>query len=281
MGTKETALSLKMQYPKDYVSFSRGFSSSHLGVDMAWNSNYGGQSVPVYAPADGTVVTAVDGKGNTWGTSDHGYGNYVMVEHAKGVRTLMAHLKKGSVCVKVGQLVKRGQTLGIQNNSGYSNGTHVHLEVRLDGTRVNPVDYLYAYPNQIVNASSEKEFGIKRYTPTTFVGTPVERNSKVDQIKVLTNTLRARSAPNLQGKINGYIRTGIYDVHGITDADGYTWYNVEEYWIANNASSTYCTYLPKTEPKYALTMLHLNSGQKDAMVAWCKGENVEYNVVEE
>ena len=84
MGIKETALALHLQYPKTYIAFSRGYSSSHLGVDMAWNSAQGGAHVPVFSPADGTVVTAVDGKGNTWGTSDHGYGNYVIVEHAKG-----------------------------------------------------------------------------------------------------------------------------------------------------------------------------------------------------
>ena len=95
MGTKETCLALHLQYPKTYIAFSRGYSSSHLGVDMAWNSAQGGAHVPVFSPADGTVVTAVDGKGNTWGTSDHGYGNYVIVEHAPGVRTLVDTLRNG------------------------------------------------------------------------------------------------------------------------------------------------------------------------------------------
>lgn len=280
MGIKETALSLRMQYPKDYISFSRGYSSSHQAVDMAWNSNYGGQHVPVYAPADGTIVTAVDGKGNTWG-KDTSYGNYVMIEHASGVRTLMAHMLKGSICVKVGQKVSRGQTVGIQNNSGNSNGTHCHVEVRLNGTRVNPVDYLFAYPTQVVNAYTEKEYGIKKYTPTMFVGNPVERNPKVDQVKVITNTLRARSEPNLKGKINGYIRMGIYDVHGITEADGYTWYQVDDYWIANNKESTYCTYLPKTETKYTVSILHVTEDQRDDIQDWCQKNKLECVVHEE
>lgn len=274
MGTKETCLSLHLQYPKEYVSFSRGYytkpSPGHYGVDMAWNSNYGGAYPPIYAPGDGKVVTA---------TYDSSYGYYVMIEHAPGVRTLMAHMKEPPI-VHVGDKVVRGQRIGTQGSTGNSTGPHVHFEVRLDGTRVNPVDYVFCYPNQIVNAATDKEYGLKHYTPTIFVGTPVERNSKVDQIKVLTNTLRARSAPNLQGKINGYIRTGIYDVHGITEADGYTWYNVEEYWIANNASSTYCTYLPKTEPHFDLTMKKLNQAQRDAMTAWCQAEKVEFVVTE-
>jgi murein DD-endopeptidase MepM/ murein hydrolase activator NlpD len=75
---------------------------------MCWNNNYGGPNAPVYAPADGTVVAVVNTMGNTWGTSDHGWGNLVKISHGNNVYTLMAHLKKGSVSVKVGQLVKRG-----------------------------------------------------------------------------------------------------------------------------------------------------------------------------
>ena len=106
MGIKETALALHLKYPKTYISFSRGFTSGHQGVDMAWRSDMGGAYPPVFAPQDGKVITAVDGRGNTWGTSDHGYGNYVAIEHASGVVTLMGHLLKGSICVKVGDKVR-------------------------------------------------------------------------------------------------------------------------------------------------------------------------------
>ena len=280
MATKDVALALHMMYPKTYIAFSRGYSSSHLGVDMAWNSSQGGAHVPVFSPADGTVVTAVDGKGNTWGTSDHGYGNYVIVEHAKGVRTLVGHLEKWSVAVKVGQAVKRGQTLGIQGNSGYSNGYHVHFEVRLDGSKVNPVDYTFAYPVQIVNAYTEKEYGIKHYTPVKYVGTPVERNSAVDQLKVITDTLRARVTPSLSGTVLGYVKTGIYNVKDIRQADGYVWYDCGEFWCANNAAETWCNYMPKTVPHFDLLMKKLNEQQKNSMEVWCKAEGIEYSVTE-
>ena len=272
MGTKETALSLHLQYPKDYIAFTRGFSSSHKGVDMGWNSQQGGPHVPVYAPADGTVVSA---------GYDSSYGYYVMIEHAKGVRTLMAHMAKDSLTVKVGYTVKRKQTVGIQGSTGNSTGYHVHFELRLDGVKVDPVPYVFAYPDQVVNAYTEKEYGIKHYSPTVFVGTPVERNPKVDQIKVLTNTLRAREEPNLNGKIDGYIRTGIYDVHGITDADGYRWYSVDDWWIANNKEETWCNYLPKTEVKYTVSLLHVTEDQRDDIADWCQQNKIEYVVHEE
>ena len=272
MGTKETALSLHLMYPKTYIAFTRGFSSSHKGVDMGWNSQQGGAHVPVFAPADGTVVSA---------GYDSSYGYYVQIEHAKGVRTLMAHMAKGSLTVKVGQLVKRQQTVGIQGSTGNSTGYHVHYEVRLDGVKVDPVQYTFAYPEQVVNAYTDKEYGIKHYTPTAYVGNPVERNPKVDQIKVITSTLRARTKPSLQGDICGYIRTGIYDVHGITEADGYKWYSVEQYWIANNKEETWCNFLPKTETKYSMNLLHMTADQRDEVEKWCQENKVEYTTTEE
>ena len=184
MGYKETALALKLQYPKSYISFSRGYTSSHRGVDMAWNSNYGGANPPIFAPADGEVVAVVNTKGNTWNTGKSDWGNLVKIKHAAGVYTLSAHMQKGSIVVKVGQQVKRGQFLGNQNNSGYSNGSHDHFEVYVGGSgtsyRVNPVDYCFAYPDQVVNADTQKTYNIQHYTPITYVGNPVARNSKVD-----------------------------------------------------------------------------------------------------
>ena len=274
MTTRERALALHLQYPKTYISLSRGYDPSinHYGIDMAWNNAQGGPYVPVYAPQDGKVVTSA------WHNS---YGYYVMIEHATGVRTLMAHMKE-MPCVKVGDKVKRGQRVGTEGSTGNSSGPHVHYEVRLDGVKVDPVPLTFAYEGQVINAATDKAYKILRYEPVKIVGTPVERDSKQDQLKVITDTLRARVTPSLSGTVLGYVKPGIYNVSGIREADGYKWYDCGQgFWCANNKAETWCNYLPKTEPKYSLTMLHLNEGQKDAMIAWCKGEGVEYNIVEE
>jgi hypothetical protein len=281
---KKTALALHMQYPKDYISFSRGFTSSHRGVDMAWNSNYGGQNVPIYAPADGEVVSVVNTKGNTWAKGVADWGNLVKIKHAANVYTLSAHMLKGSIVVKVGQKVKRGDYLGKQNNSGYSNGSHDHFEVYVGGAgtkfRVNPVDYCFAYPHQIVNADTQKTYNIQHYSPIAYVGTPVARNSKVNQLNIKSDTLRARKTPSTSGTVLGYANKGIYNVTDSKTADGYTWYNVGEFWVANNSASTWCEYLPKAEPKFNLTMNNLTKAQADAMVAWCVSEKVNYDLKE-
>lgn len=284
MGVKDVALSLKLQYPKSYISFSRGFTSSHRGVDMAWNSNYGGANAPIFAPADGEVVAVVNNKGNTWKSGVADWGNLVKIKHATNIYTLSAHMQKGSIVVKVGDKVKRGQFLGNQNNSGYSNGSHDHFEVYVGGAgtgyRVNPVEYCFAYPDQVVNADTQKTYGIKHYDPITYVGTPVARNSLVDQVKVISETLRARKTPGTSGEILGYVRTGIYNVKGTTTANGYTWFNVEDFWIAQDAAKTWCEFMPKTVPHYNGIVKNMDPDQKASFEAWCKAQKVSYTINE-
>jgi LysM repeat protein len=78
---------------------------------------------PIVAAASGTVVTArADGAWNG------GYGNFVMIRHENGVKTLYSHF--GAVLVGVGERVVQGQTLGFIGMTGRTTGPHVHFEVR-------------------------------------------------------------------------------------------------------------------------------------------------------
>lgn len=92
---------------------------------------------PVYAAADGIVVTS------TWGGSDS-YGYYIKIKHYNGLYTLYAH--GSSLVASVGQEVKRGQLIMYSGNTGNSTGPHLHFEVRKSpggySNRVNPLDYL-------------------------------------------------------------------------------------------------------------------------------------------
>ena len=92
---------------------------------------------PILAPADGTVVRAKDGHRDhhrTTGWIDplqyRLAGNYVVIEHADGEYSFLAHLKKGSVCVTPGEHVEQGQEIGRCGHSGNSSEPHLHFHVQ-------------------------------------------------------------------------------------------------------------------------------------------------------
>ena len=98
---------------------------------------------PVYAAEDGTVdwVQTWDGRSTS---GDQSYGNLVRIRHADynggKLQTLYAHLQR--VTVKNGQAVREGEVIGYSGNTGNSTGPHLHFEVRLNGTRCNPLNWL-------------------------------------------------------------------------------------------------------------------------------------------
>ncbi|HTZ58803.1 MAG TPA: M23 family metallopeptidase [Acidobacteriaceae bacterium] len=107
-----------------------GEGSFHTGIDIATN-----KGDAVRAPADGTVVKAGMGTG---------YGREVVVDHGHGIETLYAHLS--GFAVVAGQDVRRGDILGYVGSSGHSTGPHLHYEVRIHDTPVNPAKYLHPMP---------------------------------------------------------------------------------------------------------------------------------------
>lgn len=104
----------------------------HGAVDFGVSSG-----TPVYAAADGIVVTS------TWGGSDS-YGYYIKIKHYNGLYTLYAH--GSSLVAKVGQEVNQGDLIMYSGNTGNSTGPHLHFEVRVSpggySNRVNPLNYL-------------------------------------------------------------------------------------------------------------------------------------------
>lgn len=112
--------------------------SSHRAIDLR-----AAVGTPVYAAEDGTVdwVQAWDGKSTTGNQS---YGNLVRIRHADyngaKLQTLYAHLN--SYCVTEGQAVKEGELIGYSGSTGNVTGPHLHFEVRLSGTRRNPLNWL-------------------------------------------------------------------------------------------------------------------------------------------
>ena len=106
-----------------------GEVSSHTGTDIAC-----AEGTPILAAADGTVTVA-NGL-DSWGGS---YGYYIQIDHGGGLETLYAHCS--SICVTTGQQVQAGQVIGYVGHTGRVTGNHLHLEVRIDGNRVDAMQY--------------------------------------------------------------------------------------------------------------------------------------------
>ncbi len=105
---------------------TKGASTFHKGVD--WAVPVG---TAVMASSSGTVIRA------GWGS---GYGYCVFISHSDGKVTRYGHLSK--VLVKVGQTVKQGEKIALSGNTGVSTGPHLHFEILVNGTQVNPLNYL-------------------------------------------------------------------------------------------------------------------------------------------
>jgi murein DD-endopeptidase MepM/ murein hydrolase activator NlpD len=112
-------------------------SSYHLGMDFT-----PGSGVPIQSIADG-VVSAVN-------LDSGGLGNHVIIDHVingQRVQTVYAHMQWGSIQVAVGQSVTVGTIVGAVGSTGVSTGAHLHFEVHLDGTPVDPYAWLQANAN--------------------------------------------------------------------------------------------------------------------------------------
>lgn len=100
---------------------------THTGLDLATSSGTG-----IRPAAAGTVVFA-EYKGT--------YGNLIIVDHGNGIQTYYAHCS--AIYVGVGQSVDTGTTIGAVGSTGNSTGPHLHFEIRVNGTPVNPEPYLF------------------------------------------------------------------------------------------------------------------------------------------
>jgi murein DD-endopeptidase MepM/ murein hydrolase activator NlpD len=105
----------------------------HTGIDIGKNPGKQIAGAAIVAAGSGKVISA---------GYRSGYGNTVMIDHGNGVVTLYAHQPSGGIRVSVGQRVKKGQRIGTVGMTGFATGPHLHFEVRVNGSPVNPMNYL-------------------------------------------------------------------------------------------------------------------------------------------
>ena len=108
----------------------KGASTNHKGIDIAGVF----YTSTVYAAKSGTVIVS---------TYNNVRGNYVTISHGSGNTTLYQHLSKRSV--KVGDVVKQGDPIGVTGSSGVGSGPHLHFEITENGKLIDPLIYLTDY----------------------------------------------------------------------------------------------------------------------------------------
>ena len=122
----------RLRYPTDSRSISAGYPNYssgryHGGIDFPVSTGSN-----VYAAASGTVILVK--------YLNYSYGRYLIIDHGDGLSTLYAH--NSQILVNVGDKVSAGQVVAKSGSTGNSTGPHCHFEVRVNGSRVNPLNYL-------------------------------------------------------------------------------------------------------------------------------------------
>tara|TARA_Y100000310_G_scaffold173181_1_gene173310 strand:+ start:9812 stop:10999 length:1188 start_codon:yes stop_codon:yes gene_type:complete len=118
----------QMLWPSSCRRITQYYRWRHSGIDIA--CGYGN---PIYAADSGRIIKAQSG----W---NGGYGTVIEIDHGNGKQTLYGHL--GNIYVKVGESVNKGQTIAAEGSTGRSTGAHNHFEVRVGGSRQNPLHYV-------------------------------------------------------------------------------------------------------------------------------------------
>ena len=103
-----------------------GYQDLHQATDIA-----APHGTPIYASNGGIILRS------EWHDS---YGNYVLIDHGNGISTLYAHMSM--LNVSAGQAVAQGDVIGYVGNTGYSFGAHLHFEYRINGQRVDALNYV-------------------------------------------------------------------------------------------------------------------------------------------
>lgn len=116
------------------------WKAAHYGIDLVRYPHYLDYIV---AHSAGTVISVETRyTGTVW---DESWGNHVKIKHKNGFCTMYAHLAHGTIQVKVGDKVKKGQVLGYMGSTGPSTAGHLHFEVyNKSGVRIDPQPYLNA-----------------------------------------------------------------------------------------------------------------------------------------
>jgi murein DD-endopeptidase MepM/ murein hydrolase activator NlpD len=166
----QSAKSMLMKTPVDGARISSGFgmrfhpvlgyTRMHKGIDFAVPSG-----TPVMAAGAGTIQK------EHW---ENGFGNFILLNHANGYATAYGHLSRFAAGVHPGSHVRQGQVIAYSGATGMATGPHLHYEIRINGTQVNPA-FVKVARGRMLFANDLRDFQIARlHTDSQIAALPLE-----------------------------------------------------------------------------------------------------------
>lgn len=197
-----------LQKGEHYVTLDYGYTykdgSFHKGVDLVAASTTGKGADYIVAFADGAVTSCKNTfSGTTKDTGTAGMGNYVIIDHGNGFKTRYMHMLKGSVKVKTGDKVKKGQVIGYMGNTGNSYGRHLHFDISYNKNLYGG----YASNGRFYLDPKPYLTGVKAFSSSPSVSTPSKDNKETYIVNV-NSFLNVRKEPSVNSKILGMLNNG-------------------------------------------------------------------------
>lgn len=124
-----------LRAPLQFRRITSGFGERYHPILHEWRHHDG---IDFAAPYGTAVRATADGRVTVVGWDEGGYGNYIELRHANGIRTRYGHLSAFAHGLRVGQQVTQGETIGFVGSTGLSTGPHLHYEFLVGGHATNP-----------------------------------------------------------------------------------------------------------------------------------------------
>lgn len=209
----------------------------HTGIDLVRKTNRLDAIVAAQKGKVTKIVSNVKGR-----DVNKGYGNYIELQHGNNLVTKYCHLKYGSINVKVGQIVSKGQEIGYMGDTGYTFGAHLHFQVIQNGTTINPLPYLE--DKKEIIAYNENEYTTGNYVVTTEVlnvRTGPGTNYSVVKYPDLTSNAKEQMKKLVNYPANGYVKGMEFTAIEVKNLNEESWAKAPSGWVCiYNKEEIYC-----------------------------------------
>lgn len=208
----------------------------HTGIDMVKKTNSLDYIVAAQKGKVTKVVKNVKGR-----DLNKGYGNYVELEHANGIKTKYCHMKYGSITVKKGDIVEKGKVLGYMSDTGYTFGAHLHFGMTKDNKTINPLAYIKDEKQIDPYGTVSKSENYVVIVPVLTVRRGPGTNYGFIRYVDLTKDEKYQMSKHINYKANGYVKGMEFTALEITKKANEAWARTPSGWVClYNKDGKYC-----------------------------------------